>query len=184
MRDNEKTVLIPYHKYLKMTESQGKVENDAKQDPSPLDPILDTIPSEEKSATRAFIRYLQEENSTWKWNNKRELQVKGKTVKGSNMANLLRYMRGKVSAIPLGWKRFRALFPSYTTLPQEDISPDEHSDLSDENLPPPPPSIFLKRQKESSVVLGKKKKQPVRKKDSPNVKKGGMKPGTKWIKLQ
>ena len=121
MKDNDKNVLMPYQKYLRLAKSRDTEEEPMQvSDPGetkpkvlpkvPALPKTDSIPSEEQAIARAFLAYLQLINTDWDWNENGELRINGKTVNGSDVTKLLMYMRGKGTSVPKGWTKFRALF--------------------------------------------------------------------------
>ena len=184
MKYNEKNVIMPYAKYLALT--QG-----ARETKAPNNMVEENVKQGNKkrvTSEEALVTYLQQISNRWNRNNKDELIIDDKPIPGTRVKELIRYMRGKSSKIPTGWKQFRRLFKhekhlftkksisprseptttaaTTTTTTTKDLKPPlnkskqtkkQVNELSNRELPPAPPSVHIKRLNKEAGMVRKKK---------------------------
>ena len=172
MKHNEKNVILPYAKYRSLTEKEEtKVHNEEEE----VNKRNKTTPTPQD----ALMTYLQQISTRWNMTDSGELAIDGKTIRGTNVKELIKFMRGQRSKMPNGWKQFSALFKNERHLftkvglptPVQTKTSDTKNrkyievkrkgdEILNHKLPPPPPSIYIRnlnKRRADKVVQPQKK---------------------------
>lgn len=165
-----KMVLVPYDKYERLIAGQldqpktehssetcsNKVDVDTSQshqfhsnnESSLIDNILDSLPLSLRSKTKVLLDHLRK-HTNLQWNDKGEIVVDGKLIKGSNIIDLIKVqLKDYKSFHPIGEEVFSHLVLE-SNVPLSLLTHSRRSQFGSGKLPPPPGKPVRRKRKES-----------------------------------
>lgn len=163
-----KMVLVPYDKYERLISGQlnqpksehssetcsNNVDTDSSQthqfhsyiESSLKGDILDSFPLSLRSKTKVLLDHLRN-HTNLQWNNKGEIIVDGKLIKGSNIIDLIKVqLKDYKSFHPIGEDVFSHLLLE-SNVPLSLLTQDRRSQFGSGKLPPPPGKPVRRKQK-------------------------------------
>lgn len=112
IREAPVPVKVLRHENYPEKEASVKEEtnNESKSDTeesSVLKNVMDITSESKKSQVERFLRYLTDKDSLIKWNKRGEVEIEGKTIPGSHLADLvLDFTQPRKGFEPIGWQPF------------------------------------------------------------------------------